>query len=110
MIPKNWWNISQIESEEDRTKAIGLFLKDVYSILSHGWTFQDNAKGALLNVTFTAANSEVKIRHGLDFVPSNYLLCGSTAAMSLYDGVTAADKQFFYLRSSAIGSAKVFLF
>lgn len=110
MIPKNWWNVANLMDEQERTNAIGLFLKDVYSILSHGWTFQDNAKGALLNVTFTVANSEVKIRHGLDFVPTNYLLCGGTAAMSLYDGVTAADKQFFYLRSSAIGVARVFVF
>lgn len=110
MKPRNWWNIENQTDTETKDKATTLFLKDAYNILSKGITLSDNVKGVLLEVEFTVANTEVKIRHGLDFVPTNYLLCGSDVALSIYDGATAADKTYFYLRSSAAGNARVFIF
>ena len=109
MIPRNWWNIAAIKTEEQQ-QAITLFLKDVYNILNRGILLKDNVKGALLGVTFSSANADVEIRHGLDFVPNNYLVVGTSSAMSVYDGVTSADKTFFYLRSSATGTARIFIF
>jgi len=110
MIPRNWWNVISIADEKERGQAITLFLKDIYNILNRGVLFKDNVKGALLEVTFGAADTEVEVRHGLDFVPNNYLLVGSTAALSLYDGVTENDKTFCYIRSNATGTARVFFF
>ena len=109
MIPRNWWNVIS-RSEADQAQAITLFLKDVYNILNRGILLKDNVKGALLGVTFSTANADIEIRHGLDFVPSNYIVVGTSAAMSIYDGVTSGDRSFFYLRSSAVGTARVFIF
>ncbi len=87
-----------------------MFLKDVYNILNKGITLNDNVKGVLLAVRFATANVDVDIRHGLDFVPSNYIVCGSDVATSIYDGATAADKTFFYLRASVAATVRVFIF
>ena len=107
---RNWWNIIQISDEEERSRATTLFLKDLYNILNKGFTLDDNAKGALIEVSFTATNTDTQIRHQLDFVPSNYLVCGSSVAMQVYDGSATTDRTYVYLRSTAIGTARVFIF
>jgi hypothetical protein len=109
MIPKNWWNIENA-TDEQRWKAIGLFLRDTYQILNHGWTFQDNARGTIIEVTFKVANVEERVRHGLEYVPQNYIVVGASVALIVYDGLTASDRTFFYLRSSQAGTARIFLF
>lgn len=109
MVPRNWWNVQNFE-ENSRWENLTLFLKDCYNILSKGLTFQDNVRGALLEVSFTAANSNTTIRHGLSYVPSNYILVGSSVAMSLYDGTISPNNVNIVLKSSAIGTARVFIF
>lgn len=110
MIPKNWWNTPNTGTQEEQLKTIGLFLKDVYNILNKGITLSDNLKGALFEVEFAVSNADVQIRHGLDFVPVNYIVCGTDAAIHIYDGSQSGDKTFFYLRASATGNARVFIF
>lgn len=107
---RNWWNVENQTSPEEQQKGTTLFLKDVYNILNKGITLTDNIKGALLEVTFSAADTDLPIRHGLDFVPSNYLVCGSRAATSVYDGASTADKTYFYLRATVATTVRVFLF
>lgn len=109
MKPRNWWNI-ETSKDDEKEKATTLFLKDVYNILNKGATLNDNIKGTLVSIEFTASNTNTVIRHGLDYVPSNYLICGTDSAIHVYDGSIEADKVFFYLRASAIGSARVFIF
>lgn len=109
MTPRNWWNVENFE-DDTRWANLTLFLKDVYNILLKGITPQDNFKGALLEVTFTSANVDLEIRHGLQFTPSNYHVYGISEAMSIYDGVEDPNSKFFYLRSSATGTARIFIF
>ena len=107
--PRNYWNLENAD-EESRWRMVTSALKDTYNLLNRGFTLKDNAKGSLITVDFALANTEVAIRHGLDFVPSNYLLTKASVAMSVYDGSTAADKTSIYLKSSAAGQATLFLF
>lgn len=109
MVPRNWWNVDNVEDDK-KWSSLTLFLKDVYNILLKGITPTDNFRGTLVDVTFSAADTDTEIRHGLQFVPQNYFVVGTSAAMSIYDGSTDATKVFFYLRSNAIGTARVFLF
>lgn len=109
MVPRNWWNVENVD-EAKRWSSATLFLKDVYNILLKGITPTDNFRGALFTVEFTAADTDVQIRHGLQFVPQNYFVVGCSAAMNIYDGSESATNTYFYLRSSAIGTARIFLF
>ncbi len=110
MSPRNWWNIDNITEPENKLKAIGNFLKDVYSILNKNVSFADNVRGAMITVTFGAANVDKQIRHGLDFVPTNYWAVKSSVAMNVYDGSVDPDKTYIYLKSDAVGTADIFLF
>lgn len=109
-LPRNWWNVENIKDLPKQVEAITLFLKDVYSILNKGVAVTENLKGTLVTVEFPAANTDVSVRHGLAFVPQNYFVCGVSASMVIYDGATATTNSFIYLRSSAIGTARIFLF
>ena len=118
-VPRNWWNIANVavnETENDekvkkQLEAATLFLKDVYNILNKGIIPTDNMRGALLSVTFTALNSNTSIKHGLNFVPSNYFVVGTSGDMRVYDGVTLNDLTYANFRvAGTTGSARVFLF
>lgn len=109
MVPRNWWNVDNIEDSK-RWASLTLFLKDVYNILLKGITPVDNFRGNLVEVTFSAADTDVQVKHGLSYIPSNYFIIGTSAAMSVYDGNTDSTNTYIYLRSSATGTARVFLF
>lgn len=72
--------------------------------------FGENIRGQLLTVTFPVANVDVAVPHALGRVPDGYFLTGANAAMSLYDGSIANNSQNAYLRTSAFGTARIFLF
>lgn len=108
---KNWWNVEKAEDDKSRLEAITLFLKDVYNILSKGITPNEHLRGAAFSVTFTGINSDVRITHGLNFVPSNYILLSQTANLGVYDGSASNTNQYAFLRAGGTtGAAKVFLF
>lgn len=109
MTPRNWWNVQNFEDDK-KWPNLALFLKDIYNILVKGITPQDNFRGALLEVDFEDADTDTKIRHGLSFVPSNYFVVGLSVAMTIYDGDTANNADNIYLKSSAIGTARIFVF
>jgi len=109
-LPRNWWNVDNIEDPDQKMAAITIFLKDIYSVINKNVAVSENLKGGLVTVQFTAANTDTQVRHQLAFVPQNYFVCGLSAEMVIYDATRANDNSFAYLRSSAIGTARVFLF
>lgn len=108
-VPRNWWNMDNIALEK-RWSSLTLFLKDVYTILSKGLVFQDNFRGAILDVTFTAANADTNILHGLSYTPTRYLVLSRSGNFVVYDGSLPATQKSFYLRSSGTGTASIFIF
>jgi len=110
MKPRNWWNIDQVNGDKEKLSAITLFLKDAYNILNKGFTFSDNAKGAILPATFTAVNEDLAIRHGLDYVPTYFLVLNPSAAFKVYNGSIPGDKVYFYVRSDGLGTTDLFIF
>lgn len=111
MTPRNWWNLANQENDEKgRWDLITGFLKDVYTILLKNVSFADNIKGSIISVTFSTSNEDVAVRHGLDFVPQNFIVIGKDSAFHVYDGQQSSTKTYIYLRASAAGSARVFLF
>lgn len=118
-VPRNWWNLTNVgasETEKEKQlkmqlEAATLFLKDVYNILNKGIIPSDNLRGALFSVTFTALNTNTAIKHGLNFVPSNYFVVGLSGDMRVYDGATMNDLTFANFRvAGTTGSARLFLF
>ena len=62
----------------------------------------------VFTVVSPGSGIEFSIKHGLDRVPSGYVLAGgSEAIISLWDGTTPSDKETLYLQVSA-GPGAVF--
>lgn len=101
--------VANAQGDEFKTYVERAFVQ-IQEILNNGLTPTENQDGQLLQVSFTAADAEQGIPHALGRVPTLYYILGSSAAMSVYDGVSSNTSSVIYLRSSAIGSAKIFIF
>jgi hypothetical protein len=102
------WSIYEIEnlSEPHPFKDAKIVSYKVY----HGKEYQVEINGSTWAALFVAANADTVITHGLNRVPTGYILTMASAAMSLYDGSLPSDNASITLRSSAVGSATIFLF
>ena len=107
--PRNWWNAENLD-EEKRWEALTLFLKTSYNILNRGIIFTDNVRGNLLTIEFDGADTNKAVEHRLSYTPTSYIVFSASAAMTLYDGDFQNDKEFIYLKSNAVGTARVFIF
>lgn len=108
-VPRNWWNIENMQ-EDKKESSLTLFLKDIYTILSKGIVFQDNFRGVVLDVTFSLADTDTIIPHGLSYTPTKYIVLSRSANFVVYNGSQSGDLQNFYLRSSGTGNISVFIF
>ena len=61
----------------------------------------------VFTVVSPGSGVEFSIKHGLNRVPSGYVLAGGSEAFALWDGATPSDKETLYLQVSA-GSGAVF--
>jgi len=95
---------------EDLARYTSIFLTQVVELLNNNLSFADNFNAKILTITFSSANVEVATIHGLGRVPSGYIVLGSTAATSVYDGASANTSSLLYLRSSAVAQARVLVF
>lgn len=92
---------------EDFPRYVSIFLSQVTTMTSNGLNFTENFDGKTLTITFSAANVDVAGIHGLGRAPNGYIVLGTTAAMSIYDGASANTAQLIYFRSSAVGTARI---
>jgi hypothetical protein len=103
-------DISNVDNLPDLVKFSSQMINQIMTVLSGRVGFLDNCATQLITVPFTVANTEVLSNHTLGFVPNGYLIAGKSVSMDVYDGVSLNTTNKIYLRSSAIGTAKVLVF
>ena len=96
--------------EDDRIRYIGIFGDQVKNAVNGNISFLDNIRCAIRDVLFSASGVDTQINHGLGGLPNGYILVSASAPMAIYSGDQGSDRQYIYLRSNAIGSAKVLIF
>lgn len=96
--------------DKDIKKYVTLCLSDIVDKVNGKLELGVNVIGKLLSITFLAANTDVSVAHGLGRVPAGYIITGSSASMSVYNGSTANTASSLILRSSAAGTAGVYVF
>lgn len=107
--PNNWWNIQNLQDSE-KWSSLSLFLKDIYNILNKGFIPSDNMRGSLKEVTFTAADTDTEVEHGLNYSPQYYLVFNRNGGFIVYSGVSVTTNRFIYLRATDTGTARIFIF
>jgi hypothetical protein len=102
-------DLSTIKPEELQ-KYTTLALNDIVQTVNGKLEFGPNISGRMVVVQFTAANTDTTMAHGLGKTPSGYLVIGLSASMIVYNGTVANTSTNVILRSSAIGTATLFVF
>ncbi len=103
-------NFQNLTTIDDITAYLTETFHEVYKAFNGNIELGSNVKPNIVSAVFAAANTELSIPHKLGYVPTGYLVCGASVAMSVYDGSTAKSVDRLYLKSSAIGTAQIWVF
>lgn len=90
--------------------AVGSFLRGVKTFIR---TLLDNPRlwGNDVTVTFTGADTDTRVDHGLGYRPSGFWVVSSAAAVSVYlSPSTPSDNKSLYLRASAATVLTVYVY
>lgn len=91
-------------------KFLSIFGDNVVETINGNLDFSTNFNGKLMSVTFSSANSDVAVSHGLGRVPSGYLVYSRSASMVVYNGSSPSTSSVIYLKASATGTVGLFIF
>lgn len=103
-------SVSNTENFEDLKKYTAQVLDQVITAINGKIALNENVDAAIVSVEFPGSGQTVAAKHTLGRVASNYILVGSSAAMSLYDGNRNNEDGALYIQSSAAGTARVLIF
>lgn len=101
---------SNLDSTEQIIRYVSIIKDQIYQIVNGKIEFDLNIWSSTVDVTFTAANTEVAVSHGLGRVPTGYILVKSSAATALYDGTTTNTASTIYLKASVAATVKIIVF
>jgi hypothetical protein len=96
--------------EDQFKRFVQIFLQDAQRVVNGSIELLKNVKLKSKTITFTAANTNVTVQHGLGFTPNGYIMAGGTAAMVIYDGSVTKSSSNITLKSSAAGTATILFF
>ncbi len=100
-------DIDRLQTEDEVKRWVSLAFDQLQSLINGGLSFSDNFNAKILSITISTANVDVASLHGLGRVPSGYIVLGSSAATSVYDGASANTSSILYLRASVAATVKV---
>lgn len=106
-IIKTKSDLGNIKTLEDIVRFVAIFAKDIVDNINGRLEFDTNLKSDTVEVTFSTANAEKEISHGLGKVPTGYLVKRASAACSIYDGDTKNSATKIYLKSSAAATVRI---
>lgn len=88
-----------------------VLLNDIVAVINGGIEINSsNMNLVIISCTFTAANTNTTFSHGLERVPSYYIVCKSSVSAGIYTGTTAFTSSTVTLKSSAAGTFSIILF
>lgn len=103
-------DLTNLNDDKEFRRYSSIVIGEIVELLNGGMLPQDNFNTQLISCTFMALNTETSFNHGLNRVPSGYMVFGSTKAMNLFDGTTDNNNTKIYLQSSATGVCRVLVF
>lgn len=91
-------------------RYVEIWAAEVSRILTKGLGFQDNFDAIEAEVTFSAANTDTIVSHGLKRTPTRYLVTSLSAPLIVYSGTGQSTDSLIYLRASATGTATILIY
>ena len=102
--------IQNLTTLDDVKRFVNSWLTNITDNINGNLEFDINLRTTTVTVVFVQANVDVGIFHGLNKSPNGYFKASSSAALTLYDGAGLTTNKVIYLRSSAVGTAKILFY
>jgi len=102
--------LSNLETLEDVTRYGTQVIREIVDLINGNLRITDNLSVSLRDVVFSASSTEVQVEHGLNRLPTGYILVKSNVSTTLFDGDTANSTTLIYLKASAAANTKVLIF
>lgn len=103
-------DFSKITTWEELRRWVTQFCEDVKVQINGKIDFVSNISCDIIDVEFTAANTDVQVNHRLRRIPTGYFLVKTNVAAIIYDGSEASTDTMIMLKSSAIANCKIVVF
>lgn len=85
-------------------------LNRITTILGGEVDLTENCKTTFAGVSFAASGVDVAITHGLNRVPKGYIVAGKSVTMDITDGSGSNTTKTLFIRSTAVGYARLLIF
>lgn len=102
--------LSNLDNLSDVTRYATQVIREIVDLINGNIRISDNLSVAIRDVNFTASNTEVRVEHGLNRIPSGYILVKSNVSTTIFDGDTSNSTTLIYLKASVAASTKVLIF
>lgn len=103
-------DLSNVDDDAQFRRYASQSVAGIISVVNGQLTFDDNINTSTVAADFTAANTEIKIGHGLGRAPTGWIVSMPTVAMQVYKGDTDDTDTNIYVKSSAIGKCGILVF
>lgn len=101
--------LSNVRNQEELIRYASQDISGIADVINGGLDFT-NFRSTTIDVTFTAADTSQQITHKLGKIPTGYLVVKKSVSMVVYDGTMDPTEQDIFLKSSAIGTARLIIF
>ncbi len=102
-------NFANLKGEE-LARFVEVWAQEVSRVVNGKLDFQTNFNCKFVSITFSSANTDTSINHGLGRVPAGYIVTSLTAALVPYDGTVPSTDSTLTLRASATGTAGLLIY
>lgn len=103
-------DLSNIQTFEEFRRYCSISFSQIVEAINGNISIPDNCNISFVSADFSAANTEVKVIHGLGRTPNGWFVVSPTAAMQVYKGSTTDTSSEIYVKSSAIGACSLLVF
>jgi len=94
-------NLTTIKDPQEFMRHGSQAIGAAVDTINGGLEFDSNLNTSSVSVTFTAANTDTMVTHGLGKVPVGYLKSKASANCNIFDGTKSATDTVIYLQSTA---------
>lgn len=98
------------EAFKEQMRYVEIFLDNARQQINGNLELIENLRGVVKEISFSAPNVDQSVTHLLGFSPLGYLTIKKSANFNIYDGTGVTNSSVISLKSSAAGTATIFIF
>ena len=85
-------------------------LNTVVQVINGRINFVENCQVKIVTVVFNAVNTQQAIQHGLNKIPTGFIMVGTRAAVRVYNGTNVNSSQTIYLQADVATTVTLMIF